>query len=294
MIKINIKTAKVINFFIRPFHLCQLLFKKIFQYICLFCKIVCILLSKAKIRLIRSLEQKKYRVQHGLFVLEGDKAVREALDSTLTVEYLLAKLAWLEQPSSTKANHIIEINDQELSQISFLKTPNQAIALVQIPYYPLDFAELTGGLSLYLDQIQDPGNLGTIIRIADWFGIRHVLCGQGCADPFSPKTVQSTMGAIIRVKTNQTDVGFFRQLKIYQPDFPVFGAFLDGDNLYHTPLPTKAVMMMGNESKGISEAVAQYVDQRLLIPSYSSGEPTSESLNVATAAAIICAEFRRR
>ena len=252
------------------------------------------MLSKAKIQLIRSLEQKKYRAQHGLFVLEGGKAVREALVSVLTVEYLLAKPAWLELQSSIRANHIIEVNDKELSQISFQKTPNCAMALVRIPNYPLDMAELTGGLSLYLDQVQDPGNLGTIIRIADWFGIRHVLCGAGCADPFNPKTVQSTMGAVIRVKTHQTDVGFFEQMKTHQPDFPVFGAFLDGKNLYHTPLTTKAVIVMGNESKGISNAVAQHVNQRLLIPPYLPDEPASESLNVATAAAIICAEFRRR
>jgi len=252
------------------------------------------LISKAKIQLIRSLEQKKYRAQHGLFVLEGDKSVREALDSALTVEYLLAKPAWLAQQSSIRANHIIEIDDRELSQISFQKTPNQAMALVQIPHYPLDMAELTGGLSLYLDQVQDPGNLGTILRVADWFGIRHVLCGAGCADPFNPKTVQSTMGAVIRVKTHQTDVGFFGQLKNYQPDFPVFGAFLNGDNLYHTPLATQAVIVMGNESKGISDDVAQHVSRRLLIPSYPPDESVSESLNVATAAAIICAEFRRR
>ena len=253
------------------------------------------MLSKTIIQLIRSLEQKKYRIQHGLFVLEGDKVVREALDSSLIVDYLLAKPEWMAQHSSIiKANQIIEINDKELSQISFQKTPNQTMALVRIPDYPLDMSELTGGLSLYMDQIQDPGNMGTMIRLADWFGIRHILCGQGCADPFNPKTVQSTMGAVMRVKTHQTDVGFFRQLNIHQPNFPVFGAFLDGENLYNTPLSTKAVIVMGNESKGISNPVAQYVTNRLLIPSYPNGAPTSESLNVATAAAIICAEFRRR
>ena len=252
------------------------------------------MISKAKIQLIRSLEQKKYRMQHDLFVIEGDKAVREALNAALTVEYLLAKPAWLKQQSSIKAHHIIEINDKELSLISFQKTPNQAMALVHIPNYPLNMTELTDGLFLYLDQVQDPGNMGTIIRMADWFGIRHIICGQGCADPFNPKTVQSTMGAVIRVKTHQTDAGFFRQLKSYQPDFPVFGAFLDGENIYNTPLSTKAMIVVGNESKGISDTVAQYVNRRLLIPSYPPGEPTSESLNVATAAAIICAEFRRR
>ncbi len=254
------------------------------------------MLSKNKIKLVRSLEQKKFRTQYGLFVVEGDKTVREVLNSPLIIEYLLAKPAWLKQlPSDllAKAHEIDEINDKELSQISFLKTPNQAIALVRIPEYPLDLAKLTNGLSLYLDQIQDPGNMGTIIRLADWFGIPHVLCGKGCADPFNPKTVQSTMGAIIRVKTYQTDSSFFQQLKGNSPDFPVYGTFLDGENIYHAVLSTNAVVVMGNESKGISSEVAQFVNRRLLIPSYPPGEPTSESLNVATATAIVCAEFRR-
>ncbi len=256
-----------------------------------------IVLEKGLVKLIRSLEQKKYRMQQGLFVVEGDKTVREMLGSSLTVEYLLAKTAWLEQLSANfpvHANHIIEINDKELSQISFLKTPNQAMALVRIPDYPLDMKELTKGLSLYLDQVQDPGNVGTMIRLADWFGIRHVLCGEGCADPFNPKTIQSTMGAMIRVKTYQADASFFQQLKSHHPDFPVYGTFLNGENIYNSSLSTNAVIVMGNESKGISDQIAQYVNRRLLIPSYPPGEPTSESLNVATAAAIVCAEFRRK
>ncbi len=250
--------------------------------------------GKTLIKLIRSLEQKKYRTQHGLFVVEGDKTVREILDSSLTTEYLLAKSAWLKQQPVTNANHIIEISDKELSQISFLKTPNQAMALVRTPQYPLNMEELTGGLSLYLNQVQDPGNLGTIIRLADWFGIRHVLCGEGCADPFNPKTVQSTMGALIRVKTCPANITFFDQLKTANPDFPIYGTFLNGKNIYETPLLPKAVIVMGNESKGISDELARYVNHRLLIPSYPPGEPTSESLNVATAAAIVCAEFRRK
>ena len=255
------------------------------------------MLSKSKIKLIRSLEQKKYRAQHGLFVVEGDKTVREILGSSLTAECLLAKAEWLNQiPADllTKAHEIIEVDDKELSQISFLKTPNQAMSLVCIPKYPLDPAELTGELSLFLDRVRDPGNLGTMIRLADWFGIRHVLCGPECADPFNPKTVQSTMGAIIRVKTHQADVDFFRQLKTCDPNIPVYGTFLAGENLYNTPLSSKGIIVMGNESQGISDEVAQYVNRRLLIPSYPPGESGSESLNVATAAAIVCAEFRRR
>jgi len=254
------------------------------------------LLTKTKIQLIRSLEQKKYRDLHRLFIAEGDKTVHELLDSSLIVECILAKTAWLKQLSDSlrkKTKEIIEINDRELSQISFLKTPNQALALVRIPQYHLHMTEISSGLSLYLDEVQDPGNLGAIIRIADWFGIRHVLCGRGCVDPFNPKTVQSTMGAIIRVKTYQVDETFFQQLKTHRPDFPVYGTFLNGENLYNAPLLPRAVIVMGNESKGISDVVAQYVVRRLLIPSYPPGRPTSESLNVATAAAIVSAQFRR-
>ena len=255
------------------------------------------MIGKAKIQLIRSLEQKKYRTQHGLFVVEGDKNVREILGSQLIADYLFAKPTWLEQLPvhlSAKANNFFEINDNELSQISFQKTPNQAMALVRIPNYQLDVQEIVKGLTLYLDGVQDPGNLGAIIRLADWFGIRHVLCGTGCADPYSPKTVQSTMGAIIRVKTYQTDELFFRLLKNLRPDFPVYGTFLKGKSLYDTPLLPQAIIVMGNESKGISNKTAQHINKRLVIPSYPRCEATSESLNVATAAAIVCAEFRRK
>jgi len=254
------------------------------------------MLTKAKIKLIRSLEQKKYRDLHRLFIAEGDKTVHELLASSLTVECVLAATEWLKQlPDGLrgKAREIFEITDRELSQISFLKTPCQASAVVQIPDYRLDLGEITDGLSLYLDEIQDPGNLGTIIRTADWFGIRHVLCGRGCADPFNPKTVQATMGAIFRVKLYRTDESFFRILKTRHPDFHVYGTFLHGENLHTAPLSSEAVIVMGNESKGIGDVTAQFVNRRLLIPSYPPGEPTSESLNVAAAAAIVCAEFRR-
>jgi len=243
------------------------------------------------------LEFKKYRDKHGLFIAEGDKTVREMLASSLIVEAVMAKKEWFEQMPDNllvKAQEIIEVNDKELSQISFLKTPNQVVALVQTPLYQLDMAVITSGLSLFLDGVQDPGNLGAIIRICDWFGIRHVLCNEGCADPFNPKTVQATMGAIIRVKTYQTDESFFKKIIKHESDFPVYGTFLDGENLYATTLSTRAMIVMGNESKGISNTIAQHVNRSLFIPSYPPNEPTSESLNVTTAAAIVCAEFRRR
>jgi TrmH family RNA methyltransferase len=250
----------------------------------------------SKIKLIRSLEQKKYRRQHGLFVVEGDKSVSEILTSRLTVRCILAKEEWLRRFSGdllAKAEETLVVNEKELLQISFLKTPHQAVALVQIPEYALDYKDLMSGLSLYLDQVQDPGNLGTIIRIADWFGIRHVLCGEGCADSYHPKTVQSTMGAIIRVKTYPVDISVFGQLNVLSSGLPVYGTFPNGNNIYEACLPEKAMIVMGNESKGISSELAQYVTQPIGIPSYPAGTPTSESLNVATATAIVCSEFRR-
>ena len=256
------------------------------------------MLSKAKIKLIRSLEQKKYRNIHGLFVVEGDKMVKELLSSQLAVESLYARPVWLRQISESSlrsVSEVVEISEKELSQVSFTKTPSHSLALVRMPQYSLETSEIFEGLSIFLDRVQDPGNLGTIIRIADWFGIGRVLCGEGCADAFCPKSVQSTMGAIARVKIVNTDVSFFQQLKKRQPDFCIFGAFLEGESIYEASLSSKAVIALGNESKGISGIVGQYVDRHLLIPHYPyEGQPTTESLNVASAAAIICSEFRRR
>ncbi|MDR0814470.1 MAG: RNA methyltransferase, partial [Bacteroidales bacterium] len=255
------------------------------------------MLSKAKITLIRSLEHRKYRNEQGLFVVEGDKTVREILASPLSVACLLADAAWIEQLPpllQAKASETTAVTEQELAQISFLKTAHRAMALVRIPEYALDMGEIASGLSLYLDGVQDPGNLGAIIRVADWFGIRHVLCGEGCADTFNPKTIQSTMGAVIRVKTYPTGIDFIEQLHSKYPELPIYGAFLDGENIFQQSLPAKALIVMGNESKGVSRETAKYVDKRILIPSYPAGEPTSESLNVATATAIVCSEFRRQ
>ncbi|MDR2848588.1 MAG: RNA methyltransferase [Bacteroidales bacterium] len=243
------------------------------------------------------MEHRKYRNEHGLFVVEGDKTVREILASPLSVACLLADTAWIELLPPlllTKATETMAVTAQELTQISFLKTAHRAVALVRIPEYTPDMDEIASGLSLFLDGVQDPGNLGAIIRVADWFGIRHIVCGEGCADTFNPKTIQSTMGAVIRVKTYSAGVGFIEQLHSQHPEYPVYGAFLDGENIFRQSLPAKALIVMGNESKGISKETAKYVDKRIFIPSYPAGEPTSESLNVATAAAIVCSEFRRQ
>lgn len=255
------------------------------------------MLSKSTVKLIRLLGQRKHRYHHQLFIVEGDKIVQEVLASSLETECLLAKDEWLDAlPGgyTSGISEICRISDSELSQISSLKTPNNALAIVRMPVYGLDIPELSDTLSLYLDQVQDPGNLGTIIRIADWFGIGHVLCGEGCADPYNSKTIQSTMGAVTRVRTHQVTPDILGQVTSRYPGLPVYGTFLDGKNIYGEELSGKGIIVMGNESRGISRETAGFVGKRLLIPPYPAGSSTSESLNVAIATSVVCAEFRRQ
>ena len=253
------------------------------------------MLSKAKIKLIHSLAIKKYRDETGLFVAEGAKSVLE-LAQYFTCEMLCAESDWLTY-NNVKAKEVIELKGDELRRISFLKTPQGVLAVFRKPYrcglgaqspraYGTD-------LSLALDGIQDPGNLGTIVRIADWFGVRHIFCSEHCADVFNPKTVQATMGALGRVNVHYVDLAEFISAEMQQAT-PVFGAFLDGENIYQQRLPAHGLIVVGSEGNGISPAIGKLIKHRLFIPPYPAGEPTSESLNVAVATAIICGEFRRQ
>ena len=164
------------------------------------------------------------------------------------------------------------------------------IAVCELPEQP-EPADATRQLVLALDRVQDPGNLGTIIRVADWFGIRQIVCAPETADAYSPKVIQSTMGAIARVRPLYMPIEDY--LKLY-PEAPLFGTFLDGENIYSSKLAAAGLIVMGNEGRGISDNIARLINRRLLIPSYPPGVPTSESLNVATATAVILSEFRRR
>ena len=248
------------------------------------------MLSKNKIKLIHSLEHKKYRDIENLFVVEGSKSVLEAA-RYFSCEMLCATSDWLDQHNST-ATETIEVNDVELKKISFLKTPQKVLAVFRKAAFDYNVEKLKNALSLALDNIQDPGNLGTIIRIADWFGIRHIFCSEGTADVFNPKTVQATMGAIGRVKVHYVDLPEF--LKNIQKNVPIYGTFLDGENIYEHALSPNGIIVMGNEGNGISEQVANCVSRKLFIPSFPVGNETSESLNVAVATAVCCSEFRRR
>jgi TrmH family RNA methyltransferase len=253
------------------------------------------MLSKAKQKLIASLNRKKIRDQHKLFVAEGAKLVEDLLDTSLKASFVCATEDWMKQNQNrlSDANEVVCCDKDEIKKVSGLKSPPSVLAIFKQKEESLSFKDLNNNLSLYLDEVQDPGNLGTIIRMADWFGIDQVICSPNCADIYNPKTIQSTMGAIGRVNVfYEAPESFFG--KISQEDIHVYGTFLDGENMYEKELSPAGVIVMGNEGKGISKDVETFVNQKLFIPSYPADQPTSESLNVAVATAIICAEFRRR
>jgi len=254
------------------------------------------MLSKNKIKFINSIKKKKYRDQHKCFFVEGEKLVDELLKSDFTIEELFATPEWiLKNTNRTFTNlHFEEISPDELIKISSLSTPNQVFAIVSQPDYSYSRPDLLNELSILLDDINDPGNLGTIIRIADWFGIKNIFCTPESVDLYNPKVVQSTMGAIFRVKVHYKDfkklLSEFSQAK----DFNIYGTFLDGDNIYEQELSHNGFLMMGSESHGISNKWAPYINRKLFIPGYPLNSASSESLNISVATAISCSEFRRR
>ena len=250
------------------------------------------MLSKNQIKFIRSLEQKKHRKESGLFVAEGGKTVCDLLDSGVECEYIAATGEWLANNRLSRAARIIETSEEELKCISFLRAPQGVIGIFKQRNTAADATIAQRELCLALDDVQDPGNLGTIIRIADWFGIEHIFCSQGTADIYNPKTVQATMGAIGRVNVHYVNLP--QLLGTVKGKAPLYGTFLDGENIYSKGLAKNGIIVMGNEGNGIGKECAAHIDEKLLIPSYPAERPTSESLNVSTATAIICAEFRRR
>ena len=248
------------------------------------------MLSKNKIKYIQSLDSKKKRKEENAFIAEGHKLVGDLLPH-LKCRLIVATTEWLKQHTDVKASEVIEVTHEELTRASLLKTPQEVIGIFEIPTTTFPDDLLHQSLCLGLDDVQDPGNLGTIIRIADWFGIRHIFCSIGTADVYNPKTIQATMGAIARVQLHYCNL---TELLKNNPDIPVFGTFLDGKNMYETELSNHGLIIMGNEGKGISQNIERMVNRKLYIPNYPQGEETSESLNVAIATGIVCAEFRRR
>ena len=248
------------------------------------------MLSKNKIKYIHSLELKKNRKEEHAFVAEGHKLVGDLLGH-FPCKLLVATRAWLERNSGMKADEIIEVTQEELTRASLQKAPQEVLAVFEQPTYEMDASVVSQNLCLALDDVQDPGNLGTIIRLADWFGIEHIFCSQVTVDVYNPKTIQATMGALARVKLHYCHLpSFIASLK----DTPVYGTFLDGENMYGKNLSEHGLIVMGNEGNGISDEVGKLVNERLYIPNYPPQRETSESLNVAIATSVICAEFRRR
>lgn len=245
------------------------------------------MITKAEISLVRSLTDKHARTESGLFVVEGRKMVGEAIASGLTVRRIFGT----EEFASVAGCEVVGRKDIE--RMSSLRTPQGILALVEMPRRPLPRPE-AGALTIALDGVQDPGNMGTIIRLADWFGIGSIVCSPETADCFNPKVVQATMGAIFRIPIYYTQLGDYLA-SAGEVGIPVFGTFLEGDDIYSAGLggTPSGIVVMGNEGNGISPAVARAVTRKLYIPPFPADKPSSESLNVATATAIICSEFRR-
>ena len=246
-------------------------------------------ISNNQIKFVKSLQQKKVRDEQGLFIVEGEKMVDEAVSSPFKVESVYRR---------------DEIGEEAMGRITALANPSPVLAVVRKPEdsYIIDAEELKpllkqGGLFLALDTIRDPGNLGTILRIADWFGIKAVFAAPDTVDVFNPKVVQSTMGAIFRVKMHYVDLPSLAKI-VLASGGKLYGTFLDGKNIYQRELnngdDAPSVIVIGNESNGISDAMAELVSDRLYIPPYPADDPGSESLNAAIATSITVAEFRRR
>ena len=237
---------------------------------------------KNQIKLITSLQQKKYRVANQLFFAEGIKVIQELLQSNFELVQLYSTLVDFEEVSNDKKTII---HESDLKKISALATPNTCLAVFKIQ---IEKKINESGLILALDSIRDPGNLGTILRLCDWFGISQIICSKDAVDIYNPKVVQATMGSIARVNVNYIDLETF----ISQTPLPVFGTFMDGSNIYKTNLPQEGIIIMGNEANGISPEIEKLIKNRLTIPRFGALQKT-ESLNVANATAIVLSEFRR-
>jgi TrmH family RNA methyltransferase len=247
-------------------------------------------LSNNKIKYIKSLKEKKFRNQYNCFVAEGEKLVFDLME-TCKCQIVAALPEIISSSTDIDAEEIIIASEVELNRATSLKTAPSVIAVFYQPQSDIIEQDFNKKLSLVLDGVQDPGNVGTIVRIADWFGIHNIICSYDCADVFNPKTVQATMGSIARVKVTYTDI--IALINKYNK-LPVYGTFLGGKNIYEESLSKNGLIVMGSEGKGISSEVEKLVTDRLFIPNFPTDSNSSESLNVAVATAITCSEFRRR
>lgn len=256
------------------------------------------MLTNNRISFVKSLQQKKYRAEEGLFVAEGDKLVREYLQSSLEVVAVYGSTDWLRRHGKLIGSNTESAGAEErdLGRMSSMVTAPEVLAVVKVPQPEIGAKEFLTGITLVLDGIRDPGNMGTIIRTADWFGVDRIVASDDCADHWNPKVVQASMGSLTRVKiVNRKLDDFFTGLKNSSTAVPsVFGTFMEGENIYAASLPDAALIVIGNEANGIRETTEAFVDRKISVPSYNTGEHKPESLNAAIAAALVLGEFRRR
>ncbi len=256
------------------------------------------MLSKNRLKYISSLGVNKYRKKYGVFIVEGHKMVIEAINSPFNIEEIYALGSWISEyghltPASLQLN---EVSEQEMKKISVLSSVSGVLAVVKMANLSVDTNIASNQLVLALDDIRDPGNLGTIIRTADWFGIKEVICSSQTVDCYNPKVVQATMGSIFRVNVSYIDLE--KYINTIPETVPVYGSFLDGENILETKLSESGIIIIGNEARGISAELEKLVTNKILIPSFNDfteeKSSTAESLNASIATSIVCFEFRRR
>jgi TrmH family RNA methyltransferase len=261
------------------------------------------MLSKAQIKFINSLHQKKYRQQNEMFIAEGSKIVLDFLKNGAKPYLLIASKTWINENAINNSEDIYTINNETntkcriieteeniIKKCSALSTPTNILAVFKYPESKIE--DIENNLSIVLDNVQDPGNLGTIIRTAEWFGIKNIICSKGTVDVYNPKVIQATMGAILGVNITYTDIKDIIS-KHASPEFPIYGTYMEGENLYTKKLSNKGFIVMGNEGKGISKEITRLITEKISIPNARPGKGIAESLNVAIACSIICSEFFR-
>lgn len=245
-------------------------------------------MTKAEIQFIRSLADKRTRDTEHLFVAEGIKLVDEIINSQLRIRNIYTTR------DDVAGKDVVRIEKREMERISQLSTASDILAVVEQPRYSLKLNDLRSKLTLALDGVQNPGNMGTIVRLADWFGVENIICSRECADLYNPKVVQATMGALLRVKVHYIDNLSALLSEARTEGLAIYGTLLDGNNIYHEKLTSEGIIVMGNEGRGLSDECRNTLTHKLFIPPYPADAPTSESLNVAMATGIILSEFRRK
>jgi TrmH family RNA methyltransferase len=249
--------------------------------------------TKAEISFVKSLHLKKFRDEHSKFVVEGPKLVQEAVNSTFIVDSIFTTdVVLLSDFKLSEATKIVVVSEKELDQISGLQTPNKLVAILSYKHPTIVNAQLLNGLTIVLDQISDPGNLGTIIRIAEWFGAKSIICSNETVDVYNPKVVQASMGSVFRLPVHYTDIEALLGNEFIQSQLPIVGATLNGSSLYDTSFAKNMIIVFGNESRGVSPKINNLIKQSIKIDSAITSQ--AESLNVSAAVSVFCSEYLRQ